>query len=175
MQVWRGRNSEVWLSQTLSVYFFYLFCFCRLLQHLLAYHWKTVLIYLRVVHLTLRYPIMPSHLRHLWPLWPCLCSPINPPPRPTTAHAHLAGPVGRAAGPGLPGLPSIQSSWKSHLPVLFLSKTIKTQNIYNKSVSGSIWEKKKRGLSQGNCCLKTENNEFSLVWRKRVRQMALRL
>lgn len=124
------------------------FFFCRFCQHsryLLTYHWKTVLIYLRAVLLPLRYPIMPSHLRHLWPLWPSLCSPINPPPRATTAHAHLAGPAGRAAGPGLPGLPSIHSSWKSHLPILLLSKTIKTQKIYNKSVSGSIWEKKNGG------------------------------
>lgn len=108
-----------------------------------TYHWKTVLIYSRAMLLPLYYPIMPSHLRHLWPLWPSLCSPINPLPRATTAHAHLSGTAGRAAGPGLPGLPSIQSSWKSHLPILLLSKTIKTQKIYNKSVSGSIWEKKK--------------------------------
>lgn len=94
---------------------------------------------------TFHYPIKPSHLRHLWPLWPSLCSPINPPPRPITAHAHLAGPAGRAAGPGLPGLPSIHSSWKSHLPILLLSNTIKTQTIYNKSVSDSIWERKKKG------------------------------
>lgn len=113
--------------------------------------------------LTLCYPIMPSHLRHLWPLWPSLCSAINPPPWPITAHAHLAGPAGRAAGPGLPGLPSIQSSWKSHLPILLLSKTIKTLKIYNKSVSGSIWEKKKKkGLSLRNHC--TENWKQCFVY-----------
>lgn len=99
--------------------------------------------YLRAMLLPLCYPIMPSRLRHLWPLWPIFCSPINPPQRPTTAHAHLSGTAGRAGGPRLPGLPSIQSSWKSHLPIQLLSKTIKTQKIYNEPVSSSIWEKKK--------------------------------
>lgn len=107
------------------------------------------------------YPIMPSHLRHLWPLWPSLCSPINPPPRATTAHAHLSGTAGRAAGPGLPGLPSIQSSWKSHLPILLLSKAIKTEKIYNKSVSGSNWEGKKQRLGQGKDVWKPKNKDFS--------------
>lgn len=130
-------------SPTVSVCFVVVVEMPTTSQHQITYHWKTVLIYLQAVLLTLRHPIMPSHLRHLWPIWPSLCSPINPPSWPITAHAHLAGPAGRAAGPGLPGLPSIQSSWKSHLPILLLSKTIKTQKIYNKSVSGSIWEKKK--------------------------------
>lgn len=111
--------------------------------------------YLRAVLLTLRYPIMSSHLRHLWPLWPSLCSLISPPPRPITAHAHLAGPAGRAAGPGLPGLPSIQSSWRSHLPILLLSKTIKTQKIYNKSVAGS-GNIKEEELCEENHSLKAE-------------------
>lgn len=127
----------------LPVFVFVVFKIKTTSQHQITYHWKTVLIYSQAVLLTLHHPIMPSHLRHLWPIWPSLCSPINPPSWPITAHAHLAGPAGRAAGPGLPGLPSIQSSWKSHLPILLLSKTIKTQKIYNKSVSGSIWEKKK--------------------------------
>lgn len=141
-------------------------CFSRFWQkyHISnTYHWKTALIYLRSMLLLLCYPIMPSHLRHLWPLWPSLCSPINPLPRATTAHAHLAGPAGRAAGPGLPGLRSIQSSWKSHLTILLLSKTIKTEKIYNKSVSGSIWEGKKEGALSKKSCLKTENNIFYLA------------
>lgn len=96
-----------------------------------------VLIYLSAPFLPLCFPILPTHLRHLWPLWPSLSSPINPPSWTTKAHAHLFGTAGRAAGPGLPGLPNIQSSWKSHLPILLLRKTIKTERIYNKSVSGS--------------------------------------
>lgn len=133
---------------------------------------KNLLIYFRVVFLPLCYPIMPSHLRHLWPLWPSLCSPINPPPRATTAHAHLSGTAGRAAGPGLPGLPSIQSSWKSHLPILLLSKAIKTEKIYNKSVSGSNWEGKKQRLGQGERCLKAEKQR--LFFRKQGRLMTQR-
>lgn len=133
---------------------------------------KNVLIHFRVVFLPLCYPIMPSHLRHLWPLWPSLCSPINPLPWATMAHAHLSGTAGRAAGPGLPGLPSIQSSWKSHLPILLLSKAIKTEKIYNKSVSGSNWEGKKQRLGQGKRYLKAEKQR--LFFRKQVRLMTQR-
>lgn len=149
----------------------YLFCCCCFFPN--TYHRKTVLIYLQAMLLPTFYSIMPSHLRHLWPLWPSLCSPINPPLRSATAHAHLSGTARRAAGPGLPGLPSIQSSWKSHLPIPLLSETIKTKKIYNKSVSGSIWEKKKEGSVRGEMFEKwIKNKEFpGAVRRKKLGQM----
>lgn len=129
------------------------------LWHILFLLSDTLWVFQQAVPLTLHYHIMPSHLRHLWPLWPSLCSPINPPPRRVTAHAHLAGPAGRAAGPGLPGLPSIQSSWKSRLPILPLRKTIKTRkSIINQSQAlGEI----SKGVSR------RKNNSFYLAgWRK---------
>lgn len=116
---------------------------------------NNVLIYFRAAFLPLCFPILPTHLRHLWPLWPSLSSPINPPSWATKAHAHLSGTAGRAAGPGLPGLPNIQSSWKSHLPILLLRKTIKTEKIYNKSISGSNWEGKKTEAGSGGTMFKS--------------------
>lgn len=131
-----------------------------------------VLIYFGAALLPLCFPILPTHLRHLWPLWPSLSSPINPPSWATKAHAHLFGTAGRAGGPGLPGLPNIQSSLKSHLPILLLRKTIKTEKIYNKSVSGANWEGKKRRLGWGEKCLTAEKQR--LFFRKQVRLMTWR-
>jgi len=54
------------------------------------------------------------------------------------------GPVGEGAdGPRLPGLPEHPEQLEvPSSPSCFSAKTIKTQKIYNKSVSGSIWEKR---------------------------------
>lgn len=91
---------------------------------------NNVLIYFLLTFLLLYFPILPTHLGRLWPLWPSLSSPNNSPLWATKVCAHLSETSRRAAGPGLLGLSNIQSSWKSHLLILHLRKTIKTEKIY---------------------------------------------
>lgn len=106
-----------------------------------------VLISLLVAPLPLCYPIMPSHLKHLWPL---LAQPLQPHQPPAAGH-YSACPLvwdsregSRARTPRTPKHPEQLEVPSSH-PAS--QQNNQTPKIYNKSVSGSIWEKEKEAQS----------------------------
>lgn len=99
--------------------------------------------------LPLCYPIMPSHLKHLWPL---LARPLQPHQPPAAGHNGACPLVwdsregSRARTPRTPKHPEQLEVPSSH-PAS--QQNNQTQKIYNKSVSGSIWEKEKEAQSGG--------------------------
>lgn len=124
------------------------------------------MIYSLAMLLPLCYPIMPSHLKHLWPL---LAQPLQPHQPPTAGHNGACPLVwdsregSRARTPRTPKHPEQLEVPSSH-PAS--QQNNQTQKIYNKSVSGSIWEKEKEAQSGGKkrCLQSGKKNTKNFLW-----------
>lgn len=105
----RNTSSITYFNMIIILIFISFVCihFLHLVVATQIYHWNTVLICSQVVLLTLCYPIMPSHLRHLWPPGPASEAPSTPCWASQQRMPTWRDQPKRAAGPGLLGLQCI--------------------------------------------------------------------